>query len=237
MSKYIGRVQENLKGHKYKVIGKEEGAYRFTVEFLETGYRTTLHGSALFRKDRNIKDPLQPSVCKMGAIGYASPKNYGKEYRLWVAMIRKCYDPLYPKYAEFGARGDRISKRWLRFDYFLEDLFNLEGYDVDLFEDSYIRLVKNKGKLFSAANCSFVPNRETMRRRRYKPLRAFIGFYKGKHYYGREGLEEFADEHGLSPASIGKCLNGQLNSHKGWTFCYLEEDEHVPTKRETSCSR
>lgn len=237
MSKYVGRILENQKGQKYKVIKRIEGQYRFIVEFLETGYRTNVHGSALYGKDRNIKDVLQPSVCGVGAVGYAVPKNHGKEYRLWIEMLRRCYDPFYFKYVNYGATGDRMSKRWLRFDYFLEDLHNLDGYDIDLFEDSYIRLVKNHGKEFSASACSFVSSKETMRRRKAKPLRHFIGYKGTKECYGTEGLRAFADKHNLSVGSISKCLNGHLNSHKGWTFCYLEEDKHVSTEREASCSR
>lgn len=225
MSNYIGQVKENQHGQKYKVLERKEGSYYFLVEFVETGYRTTVHGTTLTSKDRRIKDCLSPSICGVGMLGYAAPKNHKKEYGLWTEMLKRCYDKFYEKYRYFGAAGVRFSDRWLRFDYFLEDLPKVKGYDEVLWKESRIRLVQNNG-FFSLEDARFVSNRETMKRRRGKRLRPFLGCNGEQTYYGLNGLTDFAEEHGLSFSCISRCLSGKADSYRGWTFRYLRSDEY-----------
>lgn len=225
MQNYIGQVKENTHGQKFKIVDKAKGQYRFTLEFLETGYKTTVHGSSITDRTRTVKDKLSPSRYGVGIIGYGIPKYNKKEYGLWTELLKRCYDEHYHKYKNYGAVGVTMSDRWLRFDYFLEELPKVKGFEEALWEDSMIRLVHNDD-VFSLETAEFVLNRETMRRRTGKRLRPFVGFDGEKKHYGLDGLIPFAKEHGLTYSSINRCLQGKLSAHKGWTFTYLEEEEY-----------
>jgi len=53
----------------------------------------------------------------------AEPKGLEKEYRAWVDMKRRCYNPQRPQYARYGARGVTVCDRWQKDFYaFLADV-------------------------------------------------------------------------------------------------------------------
>lgn len=51
--------------------------------------------------------------------GYVSP-----EYKCWYGMIRRCTNPRYDKFEDYGAKGIKVCDRWLDFNLFFEDMGN-----------------------------------------------------------------------------------------------------------------
>ena len=51
-----------------------------------------------------------------------------KEYRLWAGVMERCYVEHIDK--ELSYNEATSSERWKRFDYFLEDISKIEGYEL-----------------------------------------------------------------------------------------------------------
>lgn len=45
-----------------------------------------------------------------------------RTYNSWHAMLRRCYDPEHPQYADWGGRGIRVCARWHEYPNFLADM-------------------------------------------------------------------------------------------------------------------
>lgn len=61
----------------------------------------------------------------MKSHGYA-PKEKAKrppEYDIWCGIKKRCYNPNYKQYGDYGGRGIKVDERWLRdFQAFLDDV-------------------------------------------------------------------------------------------------------------------
>lgn len=45
-----------------------------------------------------------------------------RTYNSWSAMMRRCYDTEFPRYAEWGGRGITVCERWHEYPAFLADM-------------------------------------------------------------------------------------------------------------------
>ena len=129
------KIYYNAQGKAFKVIKEVEprldknGKFRrrILVKF-ESGYETEVHLSILNHKSISLTDYLSPTVYGVGIIGYASPRKNWEDYQRWNNMLRRCYCPDDENYSAYGDNGVYVCERWLRFDYYLEDIVNLPGY-------------------------------------------------------------------------------------------------------------
>lgn len=48
--------------------------------------------------------------------------NGTSEYNAWENMIQRCTNPKHPEYKNYGARGIRVCRKWVRFAGFLQDM-------------------------------------------------------------------------------------------------------------------
>lgn len=79
------------------------------------------------------------------------------EYRIWCAMKRRCYNPRCRSFADYGARGVTVCKRWLdSFEAFLGDMGPRPGpgYSIDRREN---------GKGYEPGNCRWATRTEQNR--------------------------------------------------------------------------
>ena len=79
-------------------------------------------------------------------------------------MIARCYNPKNPSYKTYGNIGITVCERWKRFDYFLEDVKQLPGYNYDKLINGEIVLDKDcidrTKKTYSPETCSFISRSE-----------------------------------------------------------------------------
>lgn len=93
------------------------------------------------------------------------------EYKTWLAMKRRCYDPSHKDYKNWGGRGIRVCERWNRsFDNFLEDM-GLRPHD----KNSIDRLDPLGD--YSPDNCRWADNKEQGENRRTNIHVTYRGFY------------------------------------------------------------
>ncbi|MGG0308199.1 hypothetical protein ABEY43_06265 [Priestia megaterium] len=140
-------------------------------KFLDTGFEfeTTPYNIVQNR----ISNYLRPSVRGIGIIGYAAKyadrDTYTKEYNLWDSMIERCYCHLEDKHSTY--KDVEICERWLRFDYFLEDVVKIPNYDkwkswhlskdkegsCEWNLDKDIKCYNSNKKVYSLETCLFIP--------------------------------------------------------------------------------
>jgi hypothetical protein len=114
----------------------------------------------------SVADRFQPEIFGVACLGYGSSKN--RNYRRWISMIARCYDPSNNSYHNYGAIGVRVCDRWLRFDNFLKDLPSIEGYSHQVYIEGMLELDKDikqldkpKGeRIYSLETCMLVTRSE-----------------------------------------------------------------------------
>ena len=162
----------NAQGKAFKVIKEVDPNYdkngqlrrRIRVRF-ESGYETETYLSILNHKVISLTDYLSPTVYGVGMIGYAEPRKNWKEYQRWTNMLARCYDPSNKNYSSYGAKGVYVCDRWLRFDYFLEDIIKLPGYK-DVINNPDIKYNLDKDtlqqgceiKVYGPDTCIWIPD-------------------------------------------------------------------------------
>lgn len=54
------------------------------------------------------------------------------EYRIWRAMLNRCYNPKFEHYADYGGRGIKVCERWLNsFENFYADMGPSNGLTIE----------------------------------------------------------------------------------------------------------
>jgi len=83
-------------------------------------------------------------------------------YTVWESMIKRCTNPKNKSYHNYGGRGIKVCKRWLKFENFLEDMGEVpEGYQIDR--------IDNNGN-YCKSNCRWTTKKEQARNKRNNRL-------------------------------------------------------------------
>lgn len=90
-----------------------------------------------------------------------------KTYYSWIEMKRRCLDPNNYNYQNYGGRGIRVCKRWMKFTNFLDDMgMRPDGKSLD-------RINGKRG--YSKRNCRWATSREQIINRSITRWIAFRG--------------------------------------------------------------
>lgn len=229
LNNLIGKIFENNAGQKYIVLnisGKNKsGNYKYKIRFLNTGYEREVEKVEI--KRGKIKDKLEKSVFGIGYLGNVKMSEYKREYSVWSGMLERCYSPNSPAYNSYGGKGVKVSKRWLSFENFLNDIKFIEGYDDNLFRKGLLYLDKDikqqdkdiSQRIYSLETCCFVTFNENNKHRNYESKKkSFIAISPDNIRYLVKGIKEFARQYNLTHQAIARCLKGKQKTHKGWRF-------------------
>lgn len=126
------------------------------VRFLETGSEVKTTAGSL-RKGM-VKDPNFKSVAGVGFIGCGryKPSNGGLEakgYKVWVSMLRRCYNKKDKSYHSYGGDGVTVCSSWFNYQNYIKWYIDnyREGYHID--KD----ILSREDKVYSPETCRFVP--------------------------------------------------------------------------------
>jgi len=140
--------------------------------------------------------------------GHTKNQKMSKTYSTWIDMIQRCTNPRDKQYKDYGRRGIKVCKRWLKFENFLKDMGEAsEGYQID-------RIDNNKG--YCKSNCRWVTPKMNNRNKRDNHLET----YNGKTQCLVEWAEEFNIDYGTlrwrldHGWSIGKALTTLVRKYK-----------------------
>lgn len=183
-------------------------------------------------KSGGTHNPNTPTVCGVGYLGIGKWKatqngENTKEYTLWSGMLYRCYCNSKYRYNFKTYEKCTVDSSWHNFQTFCEDITSLTNYQHWKNEENW-QLDKDSivhgNTIYSKKTCMFLPlidNVKEMNDRTRKNRLTGLTYVA----YSPDGLRiefknqtQFAKENNLEGSSIWKCLNGSLNTHKGWRF-------------------
>lgn len=152
------------------------------IEFIETG--TIKEVRLADAMVGNIRDDYRPTIHGIACIGNGS--SYHPAYNMWESMINRCYNINDNNYQRYGAEGVTVCKKWLCFEYFLEDLPYIDGYNEWLNNPGAYALDKDykqmhlpkSEKTYSLETCCFLPYAENSRIAMFEHTDNYIGVKK-----------------------------------------------------------
>jgi len=91
--------------------------------------------------------------------GQSSGKKRTVEYCCWYAMKQRCLNPNAKQYKDYGGRGIKVCKRWMKFENFFEDMGKKPESDLTLDR-------KDNDGNYNKKNCRWATRREQSANRR-----------------------------------------------------------------------
>lgn len=158
----VGMKFENS-GSPYTITKELEwrNGTRFVEIMFDSGFIDIKTKGQALHED-GCKDRFKPSVHGVGCLGYgARTKDNVKLFDCWRAMIARCYNPQNPSYKTYGAKGVRVCERWKRFDFFEQDIKEVDGFNMELINQGKLCLDKDiksghTNMEYNKENCMFV---------------------------------------------------------------------------------
>jgi len=156
----VGNIYTNKRGYEFSVIQVSEDLASFLIEFSLTRYQ--LWTSPVNIKDNaGVKDVYMRDVQGIGYLGLVN-KNvayYEKALNLWQGMIRRCYDVNHRPNAKYTKA--QVSERWSCFQFFLEDLPKLTGFNRWLGEPMHLdKDLVGDSLMYDVSTCIFLTPQE-----------------------------------------------------------------------------
>ena len=155
-------------------VHPKHGPYKILDKYSKPDHPKNLFCHVLFERTGNvlefmyhnaikgeIKNPYDRIIYGIACIGIPRRPYNTHMYNIWRNMLSRCYDPNYEHYRYYGGAGVTVCDRWLIFEYFLEDAYNLPNGE-HAFEDGW-QLDKDslqsncKIKVYSPDTCIWIP--------------------------------------------------------------------------------
>lgn len=222
-----GMVFKNNNGLEFKILRlnrkiKTERYYEIqflkSKSFKEAERRNILKGAVRDDYDKHIYGV----ACK-GCICSSKPLINKLAFKRWYAMIERCYNKKAINYKSYGEKGVFVNDRWLCFENYFYDIFKIKGFELNKYISNDIQLDKDilfdNNKEYSFEKCVFVSQKNNKQNQPSKKKK-FIAISPNGNEFEFDNQNECARQFNLTPRSINKVLNGQLNHHKNWKFYY-----------------
>ena len=156
-----------------------------------------------------------------GYLGNATYKGNEKLYSVWKSMIRRCNCEKHIRYHCY--KNVSVSERWMCFEYFLEDVRQIENWDEQKFLNNELQLDKDykqagkEQKIYSKDTCVWI---EKHQNNIYQPNHCKK--FKMIDVDGNEKIylsqHQCAKENNLNVSLINQCLKNKRKTHKSYKF-------------------
>lgn len=181
------------------------------------------------RRDQ-VSDPYELTVHGVACKGVPSRPYHRREYDLWYNMISRSYQQDHPSYSYYGAEGVYVSPRWKVFQFFLEDLSSLPGYEQWRRDPSGWHMDKDYygSGCYSRSTVVFLPSHENQKYGS-NPSPVRVRLPEGGEI-GFVSVADAAESLGLEGRRISDCLTKVRGSdqYQGHRFSRWEASEgHV----------
>ena len=229
-SKKVGKIiKSNLYGDV--LVLDYLGNNLFEVQFQNTGTIVKVSSSNLVKGE--IRDVYYPDVMNIACCGRdkgeLDQKTRKKLYITWTNMLARCYNKDHLSYGNYGGKGKYVNNRWLCFEYFVEDVINIRGWDNKKEDWSNWHLDKDligNGYEYSKENCLWLHKNDNLARNERTTYFTFKNIKTGEEYT-TNNISEFGRKFKLGAQfikSLGTYLaNGKLKSYKNWKLIKRED--------------
>lgn len=108
-----------------------------------------------------------------------------KLYKTWSGFKQRCFNSKNKSYSRYGGRGITVSKKWMNFDYFKEDMLQSYIEHLEKFgsKNTSLDRIDNNGN-YCKKNCKWSTNEEQQNNRILEPMRKLT--FNGKTLYIRQ---------------------------------------------------
>ena len=154
-SEYEGKVYPSNRFGDIKVLEYKNNK-QVVIMFLNTGFITEESMGVI--RSGHIRDSSLPTTCGFGYIdieGASIGRNAIREYRLWNAMITRCYNENL-RFKHESYKDCHVSEEWRYLSNFKDWCHQQIGFDQEGFHLDKDILVKGN-KVYSPETCCFVP--------------------------------------------------------------------------------
>ena len=186
---------------QYKItkdLGIINGRRMVKIKFLVTGYETNIrYDNAL--NGVSIRDPYYPRTYNVACTGNVKniKTTYKRIYDRWCNMISRCYNPNAKDYKRYGYIGVKVDSRWLCFENYLHDFYELPvighpipddlrvEYQVD---KDYLQMnIPKEQRVYSKDTCVLISPRDNANLKLIdnskNKVNNYFGVYKSYNYY------------------------------------------------------
>jgi len=230
----VGRVFDSNNFGKFEVVEKtniKQGSqFLYKIRFKKTkfndGFECLSLKCNILRGE--VKNPYYPNIKDVACTGDYNIKFKFLKSR-WMKMLDRCYSPKNKNYRTYGNVGIKVCDRWLCFENYIEDVINLEGFDLELVKKSKLQLDKDKKhthgvKQYAPENCMWISqseNSKEMQRRTkqklFKATRINDGYIEVSY-----NQIEFGKKWNIPTGNISSCLHDKRPYTKGWKFEFID---------------
>lgn len=235
IDKYIGKVYKSNNFGDVKVVRlshKKAKHKYYEIEFINTGNIGIYYLGDIKRgKVRDVElDRFIPRVSGVGYVGNLNGSTSDKQirplYNRWLAMLSRVYNKAHSHYNAYGGKGVTVDERWHDFSKFYQDVQELEGFNLEKFNNKEIELDKDMKqldenvKVYSKDTCMWVSREENSRFKMNTQFKFKAVSPEGNEYESYS-ISGFCREHSLSKDVVARVLRqGKVTapSLKGWNF-------------------
>ena len=151
-------------------------------------------------------------------------KDNPRLYWIWQKMLDRCCNENHIRHNAY--KNVSVCERWFCFDYFLEDVSKIEGWDETKFNNKKLELDKDlkqkdkKYKIYSLATCIWIDKKINNKYQLSHITKPFIAISPNGEQYYYDSINQCARENNLPPGSISHILHKSRKTIYGWTFFY-----------------
>lgn len=166
-------IYDSKASGKFKIIKDlgtdSRGFRRVVIQFLETGYENEVFLSRV--KAGAVRDPYYKSIFGVGYIGNTyTNKDHLILYKIWHAMMSRCYNKNDKQYSEYGGLGITVDPRWHSFENYVYDVQQIDGYNNKVLDRTGYQLDKDylqmhipkQNRIYSKDTCVWLPVRDNI---------------------------------------------------------------------------
>lgn len=205
------------------------------IEFINTGTREVVPYYRAMKG--NVKDVYAPSIFGVACIGHATCRH--PAYTIWHGMISRCYNKTNQDFKRYGGSGVTVCKKWICFEYFLQDLPYIDNYNKWISNTSLYHLdkdLKQQGvpqhkKVYSLETCCFLLKYDNIARSNIKN-NTFIGLepMPSGNVRVRPRIENVRYHVGVfeNREAAANAYNNFMNYHFGTQFKNINQVPYIP---------
>lgn len=157
---YVGLERHNNFGSKM-IITRSNTSKDIDIYFPQYDWTYKNSSMEAFKKGK-VKCPYERRYCGVGYIGEGEHKvcENGKDthiYKVWIGMLKRCYDENANRYDLYGGSGATVCEEWHNFqnfaEWYEENYYQVGNERMEIDKDILIK----GNKIYSPQTCIIVP--------------------------------------------------------------------------------